>query len=125
MLNDFGDSKVTVKKEQLLATLKGNLENHRKAFLEAQSGYREEVINQLDQQLKLARDHKQFNLLAFVSLTAPQDHTKDYQRVIRMLEMSVADEISITEQQFSQFVLDDWGWKRDFVATSMRYSKTQ
>lgn len=43
--------------------------------------------------------------------------------MIKMLEMCVADEVTVTEQQFSQYVLDDWGWKKQFITTNARYSR--
>ena len=123
MLNDFGESKVTVKKDELLAAIRKNRESHRSEFLKAQEGYREEVIKTLDRMLADVRDGRPFVQAQIMSLTMPIEHTNDYDRVIRMLEMSIAEEITVTEGQFSQYVLDDWGWKAQFTATSTRYSK--
>jgi hypothetical protein len=123
MLNDFGESKVTVKKGELLDAIRKNRETHRASFLEAQKGYRETVIKALDQTLAEAREGQRFILERITALIMPQEHTADYDRVIKMLEMSVADEVTVTEQQFSQFVLDDWGWKKQFVTTNARYSR--
>lgn len=120
MLDDLGTSKVTVKKDELLAAIKKNRDGHRAAFEIAQTGYRTAVIEELDRMLKEARDGKRIR--RSVELVEPQEHTKDYDRVIRMLEMSQADTISITEKQFAQYVLDEWGWTHEFIATSSRYS---
>lgn len=123
MINDFGESKVTVKKEDLLKAIKANRETHREQFLKAQEGYREEVINTLDRTLREVREGKPFVAHQIVSLAMPTEHTKEYDTVIRMLEMCVADEVTITQSQFSQFVQDDWGWKQAFSTTNARYSK--
>jgi hypothetical protein len=123
MLNDFGESKVTVKKEELLNAIRKNRETHRESFLEAQKGYRDTVIKALDQTLAEAREGQRFVLERITALVMPQEHTTDYDRVIKMLEMCVADEVTVTEQQFSQYVLDDWGWKKQFIATNSRYSR--
>jgi hypothetical protein len=122
MLNDFGESKVTVKKEELLNAIRKNRETHRESFLKAQKGYRETVIKALDQTLAEAREGQRFVLERITALVMPQEHTTDYDRVIKMLEMCVADEVTVTEQQFSQYVLDDWGWKKQFITTNARYS---
>lgn len=122
-LNDFGDSKVTVKKGTLLEKIKANRETHRAQFLKAQEGYREEVIKTLDRVLAEVRDGRPFQSHQIVGLTMPVEHTRDYDKVIAMLEMCVADEITVTETQFSQYVLDDWGWKQAFVTSNARYSK--
>jgi hypothetical protein len=120
-IGDFGQSKVHVMKDQLLNTMRENAGKHRAAFLEAQEGYREEVIKELDRMLKDAREGR--TLRYIVALEAPEDHSADYERVISMLEWSTADEIEITETQFSNFVLDKWNWTERFVGTNAKYSK--
>lgn len=110
---------ITVKKAELLTVLKKNKEAHRELFLEAQKGFRELAIDELDRMLKDAREGKHIKLA--VQLEQPVDYTKDYNRIIRMLEMSVEEEIKITEDEFSRYVMDDWGWKRQFVTTTSNY----
>lgn len=121
-LADFGESKVTVKKDVLLAAMYKNRSAHYEEFLKAQAGYREEVIRVLDETLEKARKGNPFNVQVPTTLVVPQEHTRDYDRVIRMLEMAIADEVTVTEQQFSQYVLDDWGWRAAFIASTSRYS---
>jgi hypothetical protein len=120
MLTTTGESGVTVKRDTLLAALKKNREEHRKTFLEAQEGFRAMVIEKLDAMLKDARDRKPITLR--IDLPAPTDQTRDYDRVIRMLEMSINEEILISEQEFSQYVMDDWGWKAQWVGTTSNYT---
>lgn len=120
MLDDFGMSKVTVVKEELLNSMRDNRNKHREVFLKAQVGYRTAAIEELDRMLAEAREGKRIRRV--VELVEPQEHTKDYDRVIKMLEMSTADEVVITEQQFSQYVLDEWGWMQQFVGSTARYT---
>jgi hypothetical protein len=115
-----GLSVITVKKSELLSALKKNQEEHRALFLEAQEGYRKAVIKELDEMLAEARAGKGYRKI--VNLIEPQDHTRDYLRIVRMLEMSIKDEIQISEQEFAWYVLDDWAWKSQFIATSTAYS---
>ena len=49
---------INVKKSELLAVLRQNRAQHRKIFLEAQTGYRQQVIDELDSMLRDARDGK-------------------------------------------------------------------
>ena len=113
-------SGVTVKKVELLTELRKNRGAHRGLFEEAQKGYREDVIKELDSMLAEAR--KGGNIRRKVSLVEPQDHSKDYDRVIRMLEMCTKDEVFINEQEFQQYVQDDWGWKQEFTAQASNYT---
>jgi hypothetical protein len=121
VISDFADSKVTVKKYELVETMKKNREEHRARFLKAQEAYRIEAIKVLDRTLADAREGKPFILTAVIGLTVPHEHTKDYDTVLRMLEMSVDDQVVISRKQFQEYVLDDWGWKGDFDRVSSTY----
>jgi hypothetical protein len=118
---DFGKSEVTVKKSDLLEKMKANLSKHRAMFLEAQEGYRDAVIKELDAMLKEACDGKTIRRL--VELEEPQDHSDEYETNIAMLEWSVSDTLSISQLQFKNFVLDKWGWSEQFITSNAAYKK--
>ena len=104
MVDEFGESKVTVKKDELLEAIRKNRDGHRTEFERAQAGYRTAVIEELDRMLRDAREGRRIRRA--IELVEPQDHTKDYDRVVRMLEMSTATEIVITEKRRGRFYLD-------------------
>jgi hypothetical protein len=108
-----------VKKAELLAAVKQNREGHRQEFLTAQEGWRKLYIEELDRQLAAARDGKQFKQI--ISFPAPEDHTKDYDRVIRQLEMEQEEVLEIFEDEFAKFVMDDWAWKAQWGASTAAY----
>jgi len=120
MLNDDGLSIVQVKKSDLLHTLKRNREVHSKLALEAADGYRADAILALTKMLADAKEGGPIK--RNLDLVQPQDHTADYDRVIRMLEMSISDTVTVTESQFAQYVEDEWAWKRGFVESAGMYS---
>lgn len=115
-------NEIKVKKSELLDVLKTNREAHRKIFLEAADGYRTAAIAELDAMLAEAKAGKKIR--RSVALVEPQDQTSDYDRVIRMLEMSQDDIIELEEHDFMQYVLDDWQWKRQFLHSNSVYSAT-
>ena len=51
----------------------------------------------------------------------PENHEDDFTRAIQMLEWEVGDEVMLAEDEFAQFVQDDWGWKQQFRTTGMAY----
>ncbi len=118
----FRMNAIKVSKTTLLATLRTNRDKHRQIFLEAQQGYRIAVITELDNMLAEAKAGKKIR--RSVTLTEPMDQTKDYDRAIAMLEMSVETEVSLEEHDFQQYVLDEWTWKRQFNTSNMLYSKS-
>lgn len=59
-----------------------------------------------------------------LALVEPQDQTRDYDRAIRMMEMSQDEVVELEEHDFAQYVLDDWSWKRQFLLSNSNYSAT-
>ncbi len=113
---------IRVQKSQLLEKLKENRKNHRKVFEEALEGYRKEVISVLEQKLEDARHGKR--VTHYIELAEPMDQTKDYNRAIQMLEMSIDNTMEITQSEFAQYVMDDWAWKDQFLTCNSAYSAT-
>lgn len=112
---------VTVKRVNLLEKLRANREQHRKIFEEALEGYKVKVIEVLEQRLEEAKAGKRYN--ACINLTQPVDQTREYDRAIAMFDMSVDDEVTLSERQFQCLVLDDWDWKRNFIFSNAAYSE--
>lgn len=119
MMDDFGSSKVSIKKTELLEAVRKNRETHIADYKEAREGFEKGFLKEAE---KLVVRIKEGNFdRNVINLSAPINHDKDYNLVIRMLEMSTANEISITQNQFSQFVLDEWNWKEQFSNSTMNY----
>ena len=113
---------VTVKKDELLTTLKANREKHTQIFEEAQAGYRTRVIEELDSLLAKAKRGER--VPSFWRIQAPVNQTPEYDRTIRMLEMSVDDTINLTSSEFEAYVMDRWHWRKQFLAANKAYSVT-
>jgi hypothetical protein len=113
---------IKVNKAELISTLQKNRAQHRKIFEEACAGYEKEVIRELQAQLKRAKEGIRRSI--YISIAAPTDQTKEYDRAIAMLNMSVDNEVMLSERDFQCYVLDDWSWKQDFLKSSSLYSQT-
>lgn len=120
MADNQGMETVKVKKQELLENLRDNREEHREIFLEALEGYHKAAIKILEERIEEAKGNKRVSL--HFGLVVPQDQTKTYDRVIKMLEMSVDDEISLTQQEFANYVMDDWSWMDQFLTSNSTYS---
>jgi hypothetical protein len=114
---------VKVKKTDLLDKLKQNRDGHEKIFQEAIEGYRKRVIELLETNLSYAKAGKSVNLYDF-QLQRPVNQTKEYNRAIAMLEMSVDEDIILNQNEFASYVMDDWGWKGNFLKANSLYSGT-
>ena len=111
---------VTVKKDELLKALKENREKHHKAFLQAQKDYRAAAVIELSKMLAEAKEGKEIRNRT--GLADPDDYTGEYGVVIAMAEMSVAEELTLTNREFQQYVCDNWVWSSDFSSSCSSYS---
>lgn len=113
--------KVKVNKNMLILTLKKNKEEHEENFLRAEQGYRKKVIEKLEELLLEAKAGGK--ICTKIDLAAPFNHIADYERVLRMLEMSVDDDIEITSMDFEQYIMDNWQWKAPFMNLLNTYTE--
>lgn len=111
---------VKVKRDALKAVLLTNRAAHQKIFEEALAGYKTKVIETLDRSLKQARAGQR--VAEHISIPRPVNQTHEYNRAIRMMEMSVENEITLTTQEFDAYVMDRWHWRSAFLASNSAYS---
>lgn len=115
-------NEITVPKAQLLSILKVNRGKHRAIFEEALEGYHRRVVEELQARLEAARAGTKWD--ALIVLVQPENHTKEYDRAIQMLEMDINETVILDEKQFTQFVQDEWGWTDRFLISNSNYSQT-
>ena len=113
---------ITAKKDEVLASLRKNREQHAQIVREAREGYVEQAKKALEQRLGQIREGK-IVALTF-SLTPPIDQTKVYDTAIKMLELHTDTEIELTAQQVRNLVMDEWDWSNQFIGTNKIYSNT-
>ncbi len=112
---------VTVNKTQLLNVLKENRANHLDTFDEAIKVYRKAWHDLLEQRIKELENGQPINR-AF-ALPEPENHTDDYTVAIGMLEMELGQEVKLSDFEYRQYVLDEWGWLHTWQASTMAYTQ--
>ena len=120
--NGFESGFVTVRKNELLDKLRANRKEHEKEYLEAREGYKIAVMKDLESTLAHFKQHGSMTGLVRANWPEPADHRKDYDRVIAMLEMSTAEEVTVSESQFSQYVMDEWSWSTSTKMSAQNYA---
>lgn len=111
-----GLDSVVVNKCELITIIRGNARRHLEVFSESMVGYKKQAERLLVQELTKLRDGREFTLN--IPLQKPQNHIGDYNKTLKMLEMSVDDKIALSSSEFSQYVLDDWQWKIGFMSVA-------
>lgn len=114
---------VKVKKSELVSTLKTNSDVHVREFNKAMEGYWRTAEREVEKLLDRVRNKRwdQPYQIA-VSLTRPECHLDEYNTALEMLEWSTEDEVELTQQEFKQFVQDEWSWKEAFAQTTQMYA---
>ena len=113
---------VKINRKELLKIVKDNQKKHVADYEESVVDYKAAVIKLAKANLKLANTGELPEIRKMKNLPqAPTSYEDNYSRAIRMLELSVEDVIDVEEHIFNQLVLDEWGWKQNFVAQSAMY----
>lgn len=112
-----------IQKEVLISILKTNLEDHKKIYEEAKVGFLEKAAEQLAKTTKNFQNNDGTKSV-YINMAAPTNNIKEYERAIRMLELTQDTVIELEEFEFNQLVMDDWGWKKKFLVDNASYSLT-
>lgn len=54
-------------------------------------------------------------------LVYPENHLGDYDTTIRKVELSCLDKIQLSSTEFDSYVMNNWGWKNQFVSSNLNY----
>ena len=113
---------VKVNKIDLLKTVQENLEKHIAEYNESVEDYKAAVIKVAKNNLELAKSGDLEKIAKHTGFPgAPRSHEAEYNRAIRMLQMSVDIDIELEETIFNQLVLDEWAWKDNFAMMASTY----
>ena len=116
---------VTVNTQQLMAEIRKNRALHADAYFKASEGYRQAVQDALSaaaRYLKKGTFGPAEVLAPLRKLEAPKSYLADYDRALSMLAMSVDPQVTLQAHEFQQLVLDEWGWKQEFVRSTSMYA---
>ena len=113
---------IKMKRIELLDIVRANKEKHIAEFIEAVADYKVLVLKITKTNLSFAKseDLEEFKKIKAIP-SAPISYEDSYKRAIRMLELSIDDIIEVEEDVFNQLVLDEWSWKRGFIASNTIY----
>ena len=112
---------VTVSKDILLDIVVENRAAHEAMYQEAVAGFEAATLKLLVDELNKFKDKPQ---TVRVNANMPTNHLKEYDRIIRMIEMHTSPEIEISQNDFARYVEDDWEWKRQWALQNVAYSES-
>lgn len=112
-------NEVKVSTSELLKVLEKNRQAHKEVYDRTLEGYHKKVIEVLREALAKAEAGEKYETNNHIP--EPVHHLADYDTVISMLGMSVEDQVTLTREQYTNFVMDNWAWSNSFTALSGMY----
>ena len=113
---------VKINKDELLKIVRENQKKHIKDFEESVKDYKKAAVKVAKEHVDLAKTGDLDQIAKIRAMPArPVSYEDNYNRAIRMLELSVEDIIELEDDIFNQLVLDEWHWKHQFVASGALY----
>lgn len=109
--------------DDLIEVLEGNLSEHKAIFDKAVANYRVAATQRL--QAEMDQINKRFLHEVRIALPVPEDHSGDYERILRMLRMAKAAGntiMNLTDEEARMYVQDDWEWRRAWVQNTVSYT---
>lgn len=114
--------RITISKSVLLPIVVENKNKHNEVFNLAVSGYWQKAENILSDKLEKVKNKERIE--NSLGLSYPVSYENDYNRVIRMLELTNEKEIDLSSNEFDQYVRNEWSWKNVFISNSLSYATT-
>jgi len=108
-------------KAKIMERLEENKKNHRAKVEKAWEVYQQRVTEELAARLDDAKNNKPVDPGFLHFLPVPQDFTEEYDRVIDQLETTVDEIVELSDQEFRQYLRDEWGWQHQFEASTSAY----
>lgn len=119
------------KRADLIEKIKTNREQHLLDYNKAIVGWRTEFAETMFKHAKVCegladkvKSDANEDTIVYPSIKLPikpENHVKDYDRIIARLEMSQDDSIYLKHGDFDKYVLDEWRWKIAFTEALSNY----
>ena len=114
--------KVNIEKQELLDIVRENKQKHVEDFKESVTDYKKAALLIAKDNLALVKTGKVEEIVKVKHMPPkPVSFEHDYDRAIRMLELSIDNVIELEQDIFNQLVLDEWTWKTTFTSNSTLY----
>lgn len=115
-------NEVKLNKADLLQVLKENLAKHTAEVAELRIDRTGKVLDHMETESNRALNDANYQPVT-KDFPMIESHEGEYKKVIRMVEMSVDDEITLDSRSFDQYVMDNWAWKSALDFTKSLYGK--
>ncbi len=107
-------------KKMVLEKLKIQLVGHKAILEEAWVGFKKDAVERLAKVLDQLEKGDRAGVSVYVE--APEDHTREIELAIAMLEATTQDHVALGSRDFANYVLGNWEWNERFLLSNAKYS---
>lgn len=125
MLGERNGATLPVLIDEVLDALKKNREEHQEILEEAQAGYKEKVVIELEKALEAARKGEKY--ITDLNLQMPRSHLKKFDNAIDIVEAAKRagrETVEMTASDYQRFIRNRWSWMSSFYEVASTYSAT-
>lgn len=115
------DRTIKVNKKNLIEKLKINKEVHIKEYEQACIDYKEEALKQLK---ALEERASKGDVVLHLNLVSPILRDKEYDKIIEMFNWEIEEEVNLSQDEFNQYVLDEFDFRVSARTANLYYSKS-
>lgn len=112
---------VEVSTADVIKRLEENKTKHTEQYERAVQAYHTRIKEVADQIVADLNNGLAIDPYALVRLPVPEEHHKDYDTAIDMLNMEHRDYILISAGDFRTYMRDEWNWQGSFTANTTSY----
>jgi hypothetical protein len=114
---------ISMNVRDLISKLTANKAQHKEDYDLACKQYRSEMIEMLKERIKeIVQDELVPQKYAEFNVPCPISYAHVYDQILKMLEMTDAESVQITSDQFSAWVEDKWDWSDAFNENTISYA---
>ena len=113
---------VQMPKSALIDRINENKVKHVDTYKAALETYKVRCIEVVEKMLLDVKAFKDVDKLALQRLPTPETHEDDYDVALQMLELEEREIVTLTQEEFKQYYLDEWHWQRSFYANTASYT---
>lgn len=109
-------------KQTVIDTVKTNREKHKKEYEEAVLGYRQKMKEWAEEIYKTVFVSGEEPKNRNCPYPKPQHHLAEYDRLLKLLEMCTDTSLTLSHNEFDNFIMDKWDWSRGFATVTSMYA---
>lgn len=112
--------------KEKIETKQKSLEAQMVAWEEEATRQFNKILNKIEKKepLPFSVSLKAVTIDTGLDLVYPEDHSADYERAIQMMKSSIYDTVELSSEEYDSYVLNNWEWKKNFVASNATYVNT-